>query len=115
MMHDYKGNIITPYKNLKFIHVPCTLVILHFVNSTETNQIWSRIIVETPIVLKLVKKFPAFYTAQRFVTMSTGVLFCLQLLVTFISLFIFIYIHVCIFKCSQEVKKTKFIRSSFSP
>ena len=59
IMHDYTGNIITPDKNLKFIHVPCTSVILNSVNSTETatNQLWSRVHVEKPIVLQLILMF----------------------------------------------------------
>ena len=61
MMHNYKGNIITPDKNLKFVHVLCSAVILNSVNSTETgtNQLWSRVHIDKPIVLQLVKKFPA--------------------------------------------------------
>jgi len=39
MMHDYKGNIIIPDTNLKFVHVPSTSVILNSVNSTKTNQL----------------------------------------------------------------------------
>jgi len=99
MMHDYKGNIITPDRNLKFVHVPSTSVILNSLNSTEigTNQLWSRVHVEKTIVLQLVNKFPSFYGAQRFITMSTGFSFCLQLLVIFLSLFILTYIHVCVF------------------
>jgi hypothetical protein len=99
MMHDYKGNIITPDKNLKFVHVPCTSVILNSVNSNETgtNQLRSRVHVEKPIVLQPVKKFPAFNGAQRFITVSAGLSFLLQLLVIFISLFILTYIHICVF------------------
>jgi len=36
MIHYYKGNNITPDKNLKFVHVPCTPVILNSVNFTES-------------------------------------------------------------------------------
>jgi len=99
MMHDYKGNITTPDRNLKFVHVPSNSFILNSVNSTETgtNQLWSRVYVEKPIVLQLVNKFPAIYGAQRFITMSTGLSFCLHLLVIFLSLFILTYIHVCVF------------------
>jgi hypothetical protein len=97
-MYDYKGNIITPDRNFKFVHILCTSVILNCVNSTETgpNQLWSRVHVEKPIVLQLVEKFPGFYGAQRFITRSTGVSFCLQLAIILISLFILSYIHVCV-------------------
>ena len=116
MMHDHKGNIITPDKNLKFVHIPCTSVILNSVNSTETgtNQLWSKVHVEKPIVLQLVKKFPAFYGAQRFITMSTGLG-----LPTSCYIYFFLYMNLhpcpCLFKCSQGVNKTKFIRSSCFP
>ena len=74
-----------------------TSVLLNSVNSTGPNQLWSRVHVEKPIVLQLVEKFPAFYGTQRFITMSTGVSFYLQLPIIFISLFTLTYIHVCVF------------------
>jgi hypothetical protein len=45
-------------------------------NTSEDLTPWGRVLLEKLIVAQIVRKFPTFYVAQRFITMFTGAHHC---------------------------------------